>query len=467
MKTIILNKHIQLLVGIIFFFVLLFTKGQDAVPEKALMWKAISLAALMVYLWLLEVIPIYVTALFPLLFASPLGIISAKDLASSYGDSNIYLFLGGFILAIALEKHKVHLQISKRIINLVGNTKSRLLFGFTFSTGLISLWISNTATALMMLPMGFAIVAALPKEEKKSKFSMLLILSIAYAASIGGAGTLVASPPNLIMASIINVDPYNAGIDFITWAKFGIPISFAFLLLMYFAFNLLLGKERNDEIKVDNLKLSQWTKTQLRVLIIFGVVVFLWLTKDLFANYLHFKYDDLFPAMLGAIALFIVPKHNEDKPLLNWKATKNIPWGVLILFGGGIAMAKTLQQHGAIDLIAASFVKFQHLNTLFIILILVTISVFATELISNTALTNILVPVVAMFAFNSGHLSIYQLSIAVTLGASWAFMLPIGTPPNAIVFASGKVKMKDMLRYGFVLNIISIILISLFSWIFL
>lgn len=467
MKTIILNKHIQLLVGIIFFFVLLFTKGQDAVPEKALMWKAISLAALMVYLWLLEVIPIYVTALFPLLFASPLGIISAKDLASSYGDSNIYLFLGGFILAIALEKHKVHLQISKRIINLVGNTKSRLLFGFTFSTGLISLWISNTATALMMLPMGFAIVAALPKEEKKSKFSMLLILSIAYAASIGGAGTLVASPPNLIMASIINADPYNAGIDFITWAKFGIPISFAFLLLMYFAFNLLLGKERNDEIKVDNLKLSQWTKTQLRVLIIFGVVVFLWLTKDLFANYLHFKYDDLFPAMLGAIALFIVPKHNEDKPLLNWKATKNIPWGVLILFGGGIAMAKTLQQHGAIDLIAASFVKFQHLNTLLIILILVTISVFATELISNTALTNILVPVVAMFAFNSGHLSIYQLSIAVTLGASWAFMLPIGTPPNAIVFASGKVKMKDMLRYGFVLNIISIILISLFSWIFL
>lgn len=467
MKTIILNKHIQLLVGIILFVVLLFTKGQDPVPEKALMWKSISLAVLMVYLWLLEVIPIYVTALFPLLFASPLGIISAKDLASSYGDSNIYLFLGGFILAIALEKHKVHLQISKRIINLVGNTKSRLLLGFTFSTGLISLWISNTATVLMMLPMGFAIVSALPKEERSSKFSLLLILSIAYAASIGGAGTIIASPPNLIMASIINAEPYNAGVDFISWAKFGIPISFTFLLLMYLTFNFLLGKERKDIINMDELHLSKWTKTQLRVLMIFGVVVFLWLTKDLFAHYLGFRYDDLFPAMLGAIALFIVPRHNEDKPLLNWKATRNIPWGVLILFGGGIAMAKTLQQHGAIDLIAASFVKFQHLNTLFILLILVTISVFATELISNTALTNILVPVVAMFAFSSEQLSVYQLSIAVTLGASWAFMLPIGTPPNAIVFASGKVKMKDMLRYGFILNIISIILISLFSWLFL
>lgn len=430
------------------------------------MWKSLALASLMVFLWLLEVIPIYVTALFPLLFASSLGIIDSKELASAYGDSNIYLFLGGFVIAIALEKHKVHLQISKRIINLVGNTKSRLLLGFTFSTGLISLWISNTATALMMLPMGFAIVAALPKEKRGSKFSLLLILSIAYAASIGGAGTIIASPPNLIMASIINAEPYNAGIDFITWAKFGIPVSFTFLLLMYLTFNFLLGKERKEEINMDELKLSRWTKTQLRVLFIFGVVVFLWLTKDLFNKYLGFKYDDLFPAMLGAIAMFIVPKHNENKPLLNWKATKNIPWGILILFGGGIAMAKTLQHHGAIDMIAASFEKFKHLNTLFIILILVTISVFATELISNTALTNILVPVVAFFAFSS-ELSVYQLSIAVTLGASWAFMLPIGTPPNAIVFASGKVKMKDMLRYGFILNIISILLITLFAWLFL
>lgn len=464
MKTIILNKYIQLLIGLVIFFTLLFTKGQD--PTSGLMWKSIALAVLMVFLWLLEVIPIYVTALFPLLFANTLGIITSKDLASSYGDSNIYLFLGGFILAIALEKHKVHLQIAKRIINLVGSTKSKLLFGFTFSTGLISLWISNTATALMMLPMGFAIVAALPKEDR-GKFSMLLILSIAYAASIGGAGTIIASPPNLIMASIINADPYNAGIDFITWAKFGIPISLTFMLLMYLTFNFLLGKERKDEINMDELKLSRWTKTQLRVLMIFGVVVFLWLTKDLFKLYLNIEYDDLFPAMLGAIAMFIVPQHNnENKPILNWKATKNIPWGVLILFGGGIAMAKSLHQHGAIDMIAASFEKFQHLNLFFIILILVTISVFATELISNTALANILVPVVASFAVTS-EMSVYQLSIAVTLGASWAFMLPIGTPPNAIVFASGKVKMKDMLRYGFILNIISVILISLFAWLFL
>lgn len=466
MKTKILNKNVQLLIGFILFFVLLFTKGQDPDPEKALMWKSISMAVLMIFLWLLEVIPIYVTALFPLLMSTSLGILEPKDLAVSYGDSNIYLFLGGFILAIALEKHSVHLQIAKRIINLVGSSKSQLLFGFTLSTGIISLWISNTATALMMLPMGFAIVSALPKHENNSKFSILLILSIAYAASIGGVGTIIASPPNLIMASLINKDPYNAGIDFITWAKFGIPISFTFLLLMFLVFNFLLGKERKDKIDLNELKLNKWTKTQLRVLLIFGVVVFLWMAKDLIAKFIGFKYDDLTPAILGAIALFIVPQHGKDKPLLNWKSTRKIPWGILILFGGGIAMAKALDNHGAIDMIAQSFESFKHLHILLILLILVTISVFATELISNTALTNILVPVVAYFALKS-HLSVYQLSIAITLGASWAFMLPIGTPPNAIVFASGKVKMKDMLRYGFLLNIISIILISLFTWLFL
>lgn len=466
MKTFILNKYVQLLVGFILFFVIILTKGQDANPEKALMWKAISLAVLMIFLWLLEVIPLYVTALFPLFLASPLGILKPEDLAVSYGDSNIYLFLGGFVLAIALEKHNVHLQIAKRIINLVGNSKSQLLFGFTLSTGFISLWTSNTATALMMLPMGFAIVSAMPENEKKSKFSVLLILSIAYAASIGGAGTIISSPPNLIMASLINVDPYNANIDFIEWAKFGIPISFTFLFLMFFVFNWILGSERKDRLNLEELKLNNWTKTQLRVLLIFSIVVFLWVAKDLISKVFGFKYDDLSPAILGAVALFIVPQHGKKKPLLSWNATKKIPWGVLILFGGGIAMAKALHKNGAIDMIGKSFEAFQHLHILLIIFILVTIAVFATELISNTALTNILVPVVAFFAFNS-NFSVYQLSIAVTLAASWAFMLPIGTPPNAIVFASGKVKMKDMLRYGFILNIISIILISLFSWLFL
>lgn len=167
MKSIILNKYLQFAIGLIIFFVLLATKGQD--PVDGTMWKSISLAVLMVYLWLLEVIPIYVTALLPLLFANTLGIISNDELAASYGDSNIYLFLGGFILAIGLEKHDVHIQLAKKIIHLVGNTKSRLLLGFIFSTGFIGMWISNTATALMMLPMGFAIIATMPKRKAQYK----------------------------------------------------------------------------------------------------------------------------------------------------------------------------------------------------------------------------------------------------------------------------------------------------------
>jgi solute carrier family 13 (sodium-dependent dicarboxylate transporter), member 2/3/5 len=464
MKALITNKLVQLLIAFLLASFILITKGQSG--EDALMWRSIALAVFMVFLWLLEVIPIYVTALFPLVFSSVLGILTPKDLAIAYGDSNIYLFLGGFILAAGLEKHKVHVQLSKRVIKFVGNTKGRMLLGFTFSTGFLSMWISNTATALMMLPIGFAIMKTLPKDKDHSKFSLFLVLSIAYAASIGGVGTLIGSPPNLIMAALINQEPYNAGIEFMDWAKFGIPFALVFLFVMYLTFRFFLGKESNEVIDLKDIEVQAWTKNQLRVIGVFGVVVFLWMTKEFNQTYLNFTYTDVFPAMLGAVALFIVPQDGKPKPLLNWKATRKLPWGVLLLFGGGIAMASALQQHGAIALIAESFAFFQNMPFVVILLILVTISVFATELISNTALTNILVPIVASFAL-SAHLPLVPLSIAITLGASCAFMLPIGTPPNAIAFASGKVKMKEMVRYGMVLNIISIILITLLSWLFL
>ncbi|MDP5076439.1 MAG: SLC13 family permease, partial [Nonlabens sp.] len=174
-----------------------------------LYWNTIALCGLMVFLWLTEALPIYVTALFPFVFGMPLGIIDNSQLAASYGNTNVYLFMGGFMLALALEKHNVHKQIAKRIINIVGNSKARLLLGFILSTGLLSMWISNTATALMMLPMGLAIIASMPAAERKSKFSLFLLLSIAYSASVGGMATLVGSPPNLLMASIINEAPYN------------------------------------------------------------------------------------------------------------------------------------------------------------------------------------------------------------------------------------------------------------------
>jgi len=467
MKSFFAHRLVYLFIGLIGFVSLLIVKGRADEHTDFLMWRSMAMAFLMIYLWLFELIPIYVTALLPLLMGGVLGIGTSKEIASCYGDSNIYLFLGGFVLAIALEQHGVHLQIARRIIGFVGNTKSRLLLGFIVSTGCISMWISNTATALMMLPMAMAIVSTLPIDQQNSRFSTLLTLSIAYAANIGGVGTLVGSPPNLIMAAIINGEPYNAHIDFLSWAKIGMPVAIVFLFLLYVLFSCFLRDERKDTITIDSFESSAWTPSQKRVLIIFACTVFLWMSKGLFASYLGFHYDDLFPAMLGGIALFVVPMKSDQKqnyqPLLRWEATQKIPWGVLLLFGGGIAMAKTLQQHGVFDKIVATFVYFQHLPIVWIVLILATISVFATELISNTALTNIFVPLVAIFALQFG-LPIDQLSYAVTIAASWAFMLPIGTPPNAIVFASGKITIKTMVFYGFLLNVVGVLLLTFLCW---
>lgn len=464
MNILIRDKRIQLLAGLLLASGIIVVKGISG-PD-ILMWRTVALTVLMVYLWLLEVIPIYVTALLPLAMSSVLGILTPKDLALAYGDTNIYLFLGGFILALGLEKHRIHLQISQRIIRIVGNTKSRLLLAVILSTGIISMWISNTATALMMLPIGMAILKARPEHERQSRFGVLLVLSIAYAASIGGAGTLIGSPPNLIMAALVNQAPYHANIDFVSWAIVGIPFSLIFLFILFMVFRLRLGKEGTEKIELDNLTVEPWSANQLRVVTIFSVVVLLWLTKDISAALFHFSYTDVFPSMLGAVLLFIIPRANKRKPLLSWKSVRNIPWGILLLFGGGIAVASALQKHGVIALIADSFSLFTTLPIVVILLIVVTISVFTTELVSNTALTNILVPIVVAFALAS-HLSVAQLSIAVTLGASWAFMLPVGTPPNAIAFASGAVTMKDMIRNGLILNIISVILITVLTSLFL
>jgi len=470
MKLIISNRLLHLFVGLSLFFGLLFFKGQSVEHEDFLMWRALAMASLMIFLWLFEIIPIYVTALLPLLMASPLGLASSKEIASCYGDSNIYLFLGGFILAVALEVHGVHHQIAQRIIRLVGNTQSRLLLGFILSTGFISMWISNTATSLMMLPMAMAVVSSLPIDRQNNRFSTLLILSIAYSANIGGVGTLVGSPPNLIMAAIINNDPYNSNIDFLSWARIGMPVALSFLVILFFIFNYFLGSEKKQRIHLKEIETSKWTVAQKCVLSIFGITVFLWMAKSLFSTYLNIHYDDLFPAMLGGILMFVVPTKNQDNktysPLLRWSDTNKIPWGVLLLFGGGIAMAKTLQQHGVFDKIVASFSYFEHFSLVWIILILSTLAVFATELISNTALTNILVPLVAVFAIQA-NLPIETLSFAVTISASWAFMLPIGTPPNAIVFASGKITIKQMAIYGFLLNVVGVLLLTFLCWLIL
>jgi sodium-dependent dicarboxylate transporter 2/3/5 len=323
------------------------------------------------------------------------------------------------------------------------------------------MWISNTATALMMMPMAMAIIHALPEKERKGKFAVFLLLSVAYAASIGGVGTLIGSPPNTQMASILE-NTFHVKVDFFQWMKIGMPISILMLLGTFLFFYLSMGKERKESHAEFEIHKTPWTKDQLIVVGIFLIVVLLWSFKDLIVPSIGFEYGDENVALLGGILMFLIPSTETKKPLLHWKDTEKLPWGILILFGGGLALAKLMEKNGVIKELSEAFSSMHDYSFYTILITVIIVAVFASEVLSNLAMVSIFVPLVAGFAIDHG-LPIEQLAIPLTLGASLAFMLPVGTPPNAIVFSSGMLHVKQMVKYGFVLNIIGIGLIFLCS----
>lgn len=425
---------------------------------------AIIIALLMVLLWITEWIPIYLTALLPILLGAPLGLLTPKDLATCYGDANIFLFFGGFVLALGLEKWGVHEQIARRIIQIVGDQKSKILLGFILSTGLISMWISNTATALMMLPMAIAVIEAMPIAHRTSRFSALLMLSVAYAANIGGVGTLIGSPPNTQMASIL-AENFNLQVSFLDWMKIGLPLALILLLLMYVYFNYLLGPERKDVHDL-HFHTLPWSKPQKRVLWIFSTIAFLWIFREPLSNWTGINYRDENTAILGALALFLLPSGEGKQTLLKWSDTEKLPWGILLLFGGGLALAAILEKNGILKSLSTYFNFIDHINPILLIVLLTTFAIFISEVLSNLAMVTVFIPIVGVFATQT-HTPLFPMAMALTLGASLAFMMPVGTPPNAIVFGSGYIKIKQMVRIGFVINLLSLLLISLFVVLFL
>jgi len=439
-----------LLIG--FGFVLILTANKNTFLNASL------LGALMILCWIFELIPIYVTALFPLIFAIPLGLIKPDELASSYGNSNVFLFFGGFLLALALEKWKVHEQIARTIIHLLGKSVERILLGFTISTFLLSMWISNTATALMMLPMALAVIHALPKSEQKQKFPLFLVLTIAYSSSIGGMATLVGSPPNTQMAALLDKN-FNEQVTFWDWFQIGFPISLLIAAGMFILFWFLLGKERKEKHHFDIQK-QNWTSDQKKVIIIFLLVIVGWIFRGLITEITGFKYGDEGIALLGAIALFFVSSSLKDKTLLEWKDTEKLPWGILLLFGGGLALATIFENNGIVEALNQILKSYETFSIFSILFIVVFIGIFVTEIMSNLALVTIMVPIIGQFAINLG-LSPQLLCIPLTLAASCAFMLPVGTPPNAIVFSSGYIKIHQMATIGFILNILAILIITI------
>jgi sodium-dependent dicarboxylate transporter 2/3/5 len=395
-------------------------------------------------------------------------VLGLKETGAAYGHKFIFLFIGGFILAIAIEKWQLHKRIALNLLKAVGTSLSNIMMGFMLSTAMLSMWISNTATTVMMLPIGLAVISQLKSKMdlNDSQFGKALMLSIAYSASIGGMATLIGTPPNLIFAGIVQ-ELYDIEITFFQWFSFGIPISFGLLFICWFylsrfAFPLrgIVFPGGKEIINKQLDELGTMSREEKLVLFVFIGTALSWISRSFFLTQLISAIDDTIIAMIAAIILFILPSKEKGKALLDWQDAVKLPWGILILFGGGISIAIAFETSGLAFWLGNQLGSLAGINLFLMILITITAVNFLTEITSNLATTAILLPVLATLSLVMGTHP-YILLVSATLAASCAFMLPVATAPNALVFGSGMIKMRDMISKGIWLNIISIVILTL------
>jgi sodium-dependent dicarboxylate transporter 2/3/5 len=417
--------------------------------------QALGLAIWMVYWWITQPIPLYATALLPILVGLPFELIDKGPLAEAYGNHMIFLFFGGFVLALGIEKWKLHEQIAFTIIRTFGQSPVQILGGFMAATAFLSMWISNTATALMMLPIAMSVIRAIPRFREKKLFSIGLMLSIAFSANIGGTATLIGTPPNIQMAGILNQE-FDIQVDFFQWFVFAFPFMLIMLVITFFTLRFFFIKKASFQMgEIDKRTLDV---NQKRILTLFAIVVICWMSRSFVNDYLPIVINDTSIALFGALLLFIIPS-DDKKPLLEWEDMKRLPWGILFLFGGGMALAGILADANIVSYLIDQLEPLMELPVIILLLIIVAIALFSTELMSNLALVSLLIPLIGKFALEM-DLPLFGLSAAVALSASCAFMLPVATPPNAIVYSSQMLTIKNMMRYGFLLNMITVVVIT-------
>ena len=463
------KQKIGLLLGPIMFFVILqffHPKGLNT-QANAILASAIWIAIW----WITEALPIAVTALLPIVLFPLSGGLALSETTSSYGHKFIFLFIGGFILAIGIEKWNLHKRIALNIIRIVGTNIVQIILGFMIATAFLSMWISNTATAVMILPVGMAIVAQLRDnpdtiEDENLIFGKALMLAIAYSASIGGMATLIGTPPNLVLAGVVK-ETYNIEITFSQWFSFGFPISIVFLFLCWlyltkfaFKFKQKTFPGGRAEINRQIKDLGKITFEEKTVLVVFVLTAFAWITRSFLLKSFIPAIDDTIIAIIFAILLFILPSSKKNEKLLNWEDTLKLPWGILLLFGGGMALASGFDSSGLANWIGSQMTSLSSVPLIVLLLILIGAVNFLTEITSNLATTAMLLPVLVSLASAIG-VHPYFLLVGATVAASCAFMLPVATPPNAVVFGSGYLKIDDMVKKGIWMNIISIILLTL------
>ncbi len=466
-------QKIGLWIGPILFLLVLFTSPPAGLSQTG--WRTAAVAALLSIFWITEAIPIPVTSLLPLALFPLLGIAKIDNAASPYANPLVFLFMGGFIIALAMQRWKLHKRIALTIIKFIGIQPHAIIFGFMIASALLSMWISNTATAMMMLPIGISVIELTLRNEQKldgpveSNFGRNLMLGIAFGSSIGGLGTLIGTPPNAFLAAFMRQN-FGYHIGFLQWMLVGVPLVLIGLPLTYFLLTRVVYPIRlkylpggKDFIDMELKNLGAISFPEKMVAIVFALVASLWILNPLVVKIIPGLSDSNI-AISGAILLFLIPNIGQKGTfIMNWKSAEKLPWGVLLLFGGGLTLASAIHTSGLAEWIGNSLSTLKFLPILGLILIVTAVVVFLTELTSNTATAAAFLPIMSSVALGIGQNPLL-LVIPAALGASCAFMLPVSTPPNAIVFSSGYITIPQMARAGVLVMFMFIFLITILTY---
>jgi len=447
---------------------------QDVMNPQA--WRAAAVGLWMAIWWATEAIPVPVTAFLPIVIFEPLGIASLKDAAAPYANPIIYLFLGGFLMALALERWNLHRRIALAILDRTGTDGRRLIGGFMFVCAMLSMWMTNTSTTMMLLPIVLSVIAVIHdnvselSEKNRNNFRIAMLLGLAYSASIGGLATLVGTPPNALLIGYL-ADNYGLEISFARWMTVGIPVTLVMLPIAWVVLTRLMYpvnvpasdavKKHLHELRAD---LGPMTTPEKRVAVIFVLVILSWMLRRPLTELLGIKgITDPGIVMTAAVLLFMMPSGSPSQPqLMAWHDARRLPWGVLILFGGGLSLAAAVSNTGLALWLGESLAPLNAWGLAVLVVASVALVIFLTELTSNLATTATLLPVMGAIAVQAG-LPPLMLTVPITIAASCAFMLPVATPPNAIVFATGEITIPQMVRAGFALNLIGIVVVTIIA----
>jgi len=468
------TRKTGLVIGILLFLIPLVVPAPIGMSLTA--WHTAGIALLLAAWWATEVLPIPITSLLPLLLFPALGVMTMADSAAPYARPTIFLLLGGFIIATALARWNLHRRLALNILARVGDNPSAIIGGFMAATALMSMWISNTASAIMMIPIALSLAREIVRDKsaKHQGFVLCLVLGIAYSASIGGLGTPIGTPPNLFVVGFMR-DTYNIEISFLTWMMFGIPTVIAMVPVAWFVltkwaypFNLSDAPVAQEMIADELKAMGSISTPEKRVALIFALIAAAWILRvPIQVNLAIMPWlNDAMIAVGGAVLLFMIPSgcsNEKGTALLDWDSANKIPWGVLLLFGGGLSLAAAVKASGLAVWLGEAMSGLGAMPLILIILCLVALVIFLTELTSNTATTATLLPVLGALAATTG-IDPMMLFAPVALAASCAFMLPVATAPNAVIYSTGEVTIPQMANAGFRLNLIGVVVVTLLAY---